>query len=124
MKKSIEDLEGIFGKIDFTQESNKQGNLLFSLDSNKIDFLKNKEDIKENKIHSFDSVEEFLKWYKNEYLLFKDIVFIKHMPHVSMAFPNGYLETIDMDPILFERYNLTMSDVGVDHLLMFISFLN
>ncbi len=115
-EKSILDLLGIFGKIDFKKRTNEKGKLLFSLDSGEILFLENYEHIKNNKIRLFDSTQRFLTWYTNEYLLFKDIVFIKHMPHVSMAFPEGYLETIDMDPILFERYNLTMSDVGVDHL--------
>lgn len=115
-KNSTRDLAEFFRKNDFKGRFDGEGYLLLSLDSKEMKLLKSVEEARESKYCLFNSSKEFISYYEDEYLLFKDIVFIKHLPHVSLAFPNGYLKTIEMDSILFERYNLTMSDVGVDHL--------
>ncbi len=115
-KNSVGELAEFFRKNDFKGQLDREGYLLLSLDSKEIKLLKSVDDVRGYKYRLFNSSNEFISWYKDEYLLFKDIVFIKHLPHVSLAFPKGYVKTIKMDSILFERYNLTMSDIGVDHL--------
>jgi len=46
----------------------------------------------------------------------KRICVIKHFPHISLDVPKGYIASLSMSMMEFEKYNLKMSDVGVDRL--------
>lgn len=62
-------------------------------------------------------VEEFISWYENKYLIFKDVEIIKHIPHASVEFPNIYK---GVEHLVFgknyKRDNYKMSDLFVDEL--------
>ena len=44
------------------------------------------------KTKSNKKVEDFINWYENNYLLYKDYKIIKHVPHSSLDFPSIYID--------------------------------
>ena len=44
------------------------------------------------KTKSNKKVEDFINWYENNYLLYKDYKIIKHIPHSSLDFPSIYID--------------------------------
>ncbi len=61
----------------------------------------------------YGEIDKFISWYEDEYLLFKDIEIIKHIPHSSIDSPNNSWTTMDLD---YHIYNLKMSDIYIDQL--------
>lgn len=62
------------------------------------------------------TTKEFLDWFENEYYPIKDYEIIKHFPHASVELPELINNSWHLDNPEIYRYNLKMSDVGVDHL--------
>lgn len=70
------------------------------------------------KTKSNKGVEDFINWYENNYLLYKDYKIIKHIPHSSLNFPSIYKEFIKRS-VFGNDYpvtNFKMTDLFVDKL--------
>ena len=60
----------------------------------------------------------FIFWYENEYLGFKDVEIIKHIPHASLSFPKEYNHSV-LYRVFGEDYkiqNLKLADLFIDYL--------
>ena len=70
-------------------------------------------------------VQEFVDWYEEEYLVFKDFEIIKHIPHSSLDFPDLYQDDRELfKQIAFGKNykinNFKMADLFVDQLFEWI----
>lgn len=68
----------------------------------------------------FESIKDFIDWYNNVYLPLSKYKIIKHLPHASLNVPEGFIESLNINKLVFEKYNLKMSDVGVNCLFKHI----
>ena len=64
------------------------------------------------------SVDDFIDWYENEYLLLKDVEIIKHIPHASLDLPKEYSDfskgVVFGKGLLIDNYKMT--DLFIDKL--------
>ena len=61
-------------------------------------------------------VDDFIERYDQMLLEHKKIKVLLHMPHVSLDVPNEFYDGLLIPKWLFHKYNLEMTDLGIDEL--------